>query len=322
MFEDIKSFFSRNNQRRPDNPFGAKTDADFSSATSKPLKPEIIVIANQKGGCGKTTTAINLAAGLANRNFKTLIVDLDAQAHASLGLGIDVDSLAFSLYEVMVKSLEMEQAVRATHIENLDIVPATPLLTGAQLEIADLLGRELILRSAINKMVNLGQRQYHYIIIDCSPSLNLLTINGLVAAQWILVPLQAHYFALEGMRELFSTLTVVKERLSSQLEILGVLPTLFDPRTRMSKEILAQIKDYFKDKVFETIIRMNIKLAEAQMHKKSIFEYNRYSSGARNYATLCEEVIARTQKQPETANNQDTRYNNQTITNDQIPITK
>lgn len=300
MFEDIKSFFSHNNRKQPGISADDQSKTNYFSFPQEPSKPSIIVVANQKGGCGKTTTTINLAAGLADRNLPTLIIDLDAQAHASLGLGIGVEGLAYSLYDVIVKNVALEQAIVPTHIANLDIVSATPILTGAQLEIADLLGRELILRTAISKMINLGKKQYAYIIIDCSPSLNLLTINGLAAAEWILVPLQTHYFALEGMRELFSTITIVKERLSSQLEILGVLPTLFDPRTRMSKEILSQIREYFKEKVFDTNICMNIKLAEAQMYKKSIFEYNRFSSGARNYAALTEEVISRTRPQSKT----------------------
>ena len=298
MFEDFKSFFSKNNPKQPEVPAQPEKDSNFNPGFRPRPQTAIIVIANQKGGCGKTTTAINLSSALAGKDFKVLLIDLDAQSHASLGLGIDIDRLTYSIYDVMVKNLELEHSIVPTHIPNLDIAPAKPLLTGAQLEIADLLGREMILRTAINKMINTSQRHYDYIILDCSPSLNLLTINGLVAAKLLLVPLQTHYFALEGMKELFSTINIVSERLNSQLEILGVLPTLFDKRTRMSREILDQIRAYFKDKVFQTSIRMNIKLAEAQMHKKSIIEYNRHSSGARNYLSLAEEVIARTQPQP------------------------
>lgn len=264
----------------------------FEETREQNVKTGIVVIANQKGGCGKTTTAINLSSALANKNFKVLLVDLDAQAHASLGLDIDVDRLSYSIYDVMVRNLELEQSIVPTHIERLDIVPATSMLTGAQLEIADLLGREVILKTAIYKMLNTKQREYDYIVIDCSPSLNLLTINGLASAKSLLIPIQAHYFSLEGMKELFSTIKIVKERLNSGLEVIGILPTLFDTRTRMTREILNQIKEYFKDKVFRTVIRMNIKLAEAQANKKSIFEYDKNSNGAKDYLALTEEVIA------------------------------
>ncbi|MFC1631608.1 ParA family protein [Candidatus Omnitrophota bacterium] len=254
----------------------------------------IIVIVNQKGGCGKTTSAINISACLADRGFRVLLIDLDAQAHASLGLGIDVDKLIYTLYDVMVKNLELEKAILPTHIKNLDIAPAVSILSGAQLEIADLLGRELILRTAVYKMLNINQKKYDYIIMDCSPSLNLITINGLVAADRLLIPIQTHYFALEGMKELLSTIKIVKERLNSQLEILGIVATLFDGRTRMNKEIFEQIKNYFKDKVFRSVIRMNIKLAEAQLQKKSIFEYDARSNGAQDYQSLTEELVALT----------------------------
>ncbi|MFH1846794.1 MAG: ParA family protein [Candidatus Omnitrophota bacterium] len=254
----------------------------------------IICIANRKGGCGKTTTAINLSAALANKGFKVLLIDIDSQSHASLGVGINVDNIDYSIYEVMVKNVDMEYAVRSTYKKNLDIVPATPLLSGAQLEIADLLGREGILRNAIYKMINTSEKEYDYIVIDCSPSLNLLTINGLVASKHVLVPIQTHYFALEGMRELFSTISIVKGRLNSNLKILGILPTLYDGRTKMNKDIYLQLKEYFPDKVFKAAIRVNITLAEASAHKKSIFDYAPDSNGAKDYAALTEEILALT----------------------------
>jgi chromosome partitioning protein len=260
-------------------------------------KTDLIVIANQKGGCGKTTTCINLSACLANNGFKVLMIDLDPQSHASLGIGIDTDNLTHSIYEVLVQGVEMERAATATYLNNLDIVPATSLLTGAQLEIADLLGREGILRTAINRMLNTNAKEYDYIVMDCSPSLNLLTINGLTAAGFILVPIQTHYFSLEGMKELMSTIKIVKERLNFELEILGILPTLFDIRTRMNRGILQEIKEYFKEKVFKTVIHMNIRLAEASAHKKSIFEYDPSSIGAQNYLSLAEEVVSLTKPQ-------------------------
>jgi len=171
------------------------------------------------------------------------------------------------------------------------------MLSGAQLEIADLLGREGILRTAVYKMINTGRAVYDYVIIDCSPSLNLLTINALVTANFILVPIQTHYFSLEGMREIFSTIRIVKERLNMGLQILGILPTLFDRRTRMNREILSQIQDYFKDKVFQSVIRMNIKLAEASANRKAIFDYAPSSNGAKDHAALAKEVISLTKPQ-------------------------
>ena len=279
MFDDVKAFFN-------------KKDRDEASAG---IVTSVITIANQKGGCGKTTTAINLSAGLAAKGFKVLLMDLDAQSHASLGIGVEVDKLACSIYDVLVKNLSLENAIFSTYVKNLDIVPATTMLSGAQLEIADLLGREGILRTALYKVLNTGKRRYDYVIIDCSPSLNLLTINGLVAASHVLVPIQTHYFSLEGMRELFSTISIVKERLNYQLEVLGMVPTLFDGRTRMSRDILAQIREYFKEKALQTVVRMNIKLAEASANKKSVFDHAPDSNGAKDYASLTDEVAVLTQ---------------------------
>lgn len=254
----------------------------------------IMAVANQKGGCGKTTTCINLAAGLAKRNFKVLIIDLDPQSHASLGIGIDVYKSPSSIYDVLVKGADLETVIVPTYLENLEIAPATSLLTGAQLEIADLLGREGLLRTSLWRMLNSQARYYDYILLDCSPSLNLLTINALTAAHQVLIPIQAHYFSLEGMRELFSTLKVVKERINVGLEIQGILPTIFDGRTKMSRDVLAQLKEYFNELMLNTVIRMNIALAEASAHGRSIFDFDMSSHGAEDYKSLTEEIIAST----------------------------
>lgn len=293
MFEDLKAFFGK----KTDKVLSTTDMIDgFLAPCEHPASKTVMIsVVNQKGGCGKTTTAINLASGLAKKGFKVLIIDLDAQAHASFGLGIDVDNLLCSVYDVMVNNADLERVINPTYINNLDIIPATSLLTGAQLEIADILGRERILRTAVYKMLNTTAKQYDYIIVDSSPSLNILTINGLVAVQYILIPIQTHYFSLEGMKELFSTLKIVKERLNSELDILGILPTLVDARTKMNKEILQQIRDYFKDKVFQATVRMNVKLAEATLYKKSIFEYDATCNGAKDYSALTDEVIALTQ---------------------------
>ncbi len=293
MSEYFGSQFNRNNNERLEDTPAERMGICPSSRINAESKTSIIAIANQKGGCGKTTTCINLSAALANMGLKVLIIDLDAQSQASLGIGINTDDLKYSIYDVLVKNLELESAVVPTDIQNLDIAPASAMLTGAQLEIANLLGREWILRTSIYKMINTQTRNYDYIIMDCSPSLNLTTINGLASAQFILIPAQTHYFSLEGMKELFSTIEIVKERLNPKLQILGILPTLYDMRTRISRQILGQMRKYFGDKVFKTAIHTNIKLVEAQVHKKSIFEFAPNSNGARDYLALSEEVISR-----------------------------
>lgn len=256
----------------------------------------VIVIANQKGGCGKTTTSINLSADLANRGFKTLLVDLDPQSHSTLGIGIETDDLSLSVYDVMAKNVDFKDIILNTYIPNLNIAPATPLLSGTQLEIADLIGREGILRTALYKSINLGLIAYDFIIIDCSPALNLITINGLVAAHLLLIPMQTHYFSLEGMKELFPIVQIVKDRLNPSLEILGILPTLFDDRTPMSEELLKQLYEYFQDHVFKSAIHLDPKLAEASAHRQSIFDYAPESTGAKDYASLTDEVIQLTHK--------------------------
>ena len=294
MFEEIKPFFVKRDETEEKDQAMPGTSSPYFSQAFNSDKTSVITIANQKGGCGKTTTAINLSAALAKKDFKVLLIDLDSQAHASLGLGVNAESLEHSIYDVLTKNIEMESVISDTYLKGLSMAPATSMLSGAQLEIADLLGREGILRNALYKMINIGKKEFDYVIIDCSPSLNLLTVNGLVAAHFVLIPLQTHYFALEGMRELFSTIKIVKERLNSGLRILGILATLFDSRTKMNQDIFTQIKEYFGDKVFDSMIRMNIALAESQAAQKAIFDYAPVSNGAADYDNLSYEVIALT----------------------------
>ena len=294
MFEYFESLFNGKSKEKVESTPAERVGMPPLSGVDAENKTSIIAIVNQKGGCGKTTTCINLSAALARRGLRVLIIDLDAQSQASLGIGINADALEYSIYDVMVNNLELERAVVPTDIENLDIVPASAMLTGAQLEIANLLGREWILRTSLHKMINAQTRKYDYIIMDCSPSLNLTTINGLASAQFILIPAQTHYFSLEGMKELLSTIKIVKERLNPQLQILGILPTLYDIRTRISRQILGQMRNHFGEKMFKAAIHSNIKLVEAQVHKKSIYEFAPNSSGARDYLALSEEVISRT----------------------------
>ena len=289
MLEDLRAFFRRNSLERYQRN-GHQLSQEGTSENSA-SKTTLIAIVNQKGGVGKTTTCINLAAGLAQKNFKVLIIDLDPQSNASLGLNVNVDQYSSSIYDVLVHNMDLEQAIVPTYIKNLDIAPASSLLTGAQLEIADLLGRERLLRTSVWKMLNAHSRYYDYILLDCSPSLNLLTINGLVASQCVLIPIQAHYFSLEGMKELFSTLKVVRDRINSKLEILGILPCIVDIRKKMPRQMLEQLKDYFKEKMLHSLIRMNSALADASAHGKSIFDFNPYCNGAKDYAQLVDEVI-------------------------------
>jgi chromosome partitioning protein len=294
MFEYFESLFKKNKKDKLANTAAEGMGTFPSSRINGKTKTSIIVIANQKGGCGKTTTCINLSTALAKMGLKVLIIDLDAQAQASLGVGINTDELEYSIYDVMVKNRKLKSVIAPTNIQNLDIAPASSMLSGAELEMASLLGREWILRTSINKMINTPATNYDYIIMDCSPSLNLTTINGLASAQFVLIPAQTHYFSLEGMKELLSTIKIVKERLNPQLQILGILPTLYDIRTRISRQILAQMRKYFKDKVFKTAIHGNITLVEAQIHHQSIYEFAPNSNGGRDYLALSEEVVART----------------------------
>lgn len=256
---------------------------------------QIIAVTNQKGGCAKTTTAVNLAGCLAEKGYKVLMVDLDPQAHASLGLG--VDNADRTVYDVLMNNVSLNDVIVRTQVEKLDIVPSNSVLSGAQLELATVLGRESVLRIAVRKM--LLKKDYDFIFFDCNPSLNLVTINALVAADSILIPIQTHYYSLEGMKELFSTISIVHERLNPELQILGILATLYDTRTNISAKILDQIRDYFKGMVFNTVIRNNVKLCEAPIFKKPIHLYDNHSTGAQDYFSLAEEVIAKTQQKCE-----------------------
>ncbi|MFH0772561.1 MAG: AAA family ATPase [Candidatus Omnitrophota bacterium] len=297
MLNDLKRIIRRLNGEKVDSdclPLNSVILPEEKSPKFISLKRQIIAVVNQKGGCAKTTTAVNLSACLADKGYKVLLVDLDPQAHASLGLGVDKDNLEKTVYDVLINNIALEGVILRTEVERLDIVPSNSLLSGAQLELAAVLGRESVLRIAVRKM--LLRKNYDFIFFDCNPSLNLVTINALVAADSILVPLQTHYYSLEGMKELFSTVDIVRERLNPDLCILGILPTLYDKRTKISAKMLEQIRDYFKDKVFETVVHNNVKLCEAPMYKKPIHLYDHRSLGARDYFSLTDEIILRTQE--------------------------
>lgn len=278
MLVNIDNFLDRYRRKRSE------------GANGSARKNTTIAICNQKGGCAKTTTAVNLSSYIAEKDYSVLLVDLDPQAHASLGLGMDLDNLENTIYDVLIKNAAVETAVRKTVVENLDILPANSMLSGAQLELADVLGREAVLRIALRKLRLV--KDYDFIFLDCPPSLNLITINALTASDSVLIPVQTHYYSLEGMRELFNTIELVRERLNSELEIMGILATLFDTRTKISHELIQQIRDFFKEMVFRTVIHNNVKLCEAPMFKKPIHLYEPKSQGAKDYWDLSEEVVS------------------------------
>lgn len=253
----------------------------------------IIAIANQKGGCGKTTTAINLSACLAAKGYKTLLVDLDPQAHATVGLGIDPDELDRTIYEVLVTArVTLQEIIRPTSLSELSIAPSNILLSGADIDLVNVIGRENVLKDHLMALND----AYPYVVIDCSPSLSILTVNALTAADFVLVPIQTHYFAMEGMKQLFTTIDLVKRRLNPRLSVLGILPTMYDPRTNIGKEVLQGIRDYFKEKVFQTVIHINTRLTEAPSAGEAIITYDPRSTGARDYSHLTEEVVLLEQK--------------------------
>lgn len=253
----------------------------------------MIALVNQKGGCGKTTTAVNLAACLAAIGQKTLLIDLDPQANATVSLGVDPGGLLRTIYHVLVESERDEldgsglpQIIVPTTVNNLLLAPSSIDLAAAELELAARIGREHGLRKRMGPVLD----QYAYIIIDTPPSLGILTLNALVASEAIIIPIQTHYYALLGMRQLLRTLKIVREEVGHQVEILGVLPTMYDSRTNISKEIVQGIKDFFGDKVFETTIHFNIKLVESSMIGVPLFVHNPGSRGAQEYMELAKEV--------------------------------
>lgn len=248
---------------------------------------KIISIANQKGGVGKTTSAINLAASLAAVEHTTLIIDIDPQSNTTSGLGIESKTVSKSIYEVMVGGVDAADAVRETDLPFLEIVPSHINLVGAEIEMIDREERERILEKAITEF----KEQYDFIIIDCPPSLGLLTINALTASDSILIPVQCEYFALEGLGQLLNTIKIVRQHLNTALEIEGVLLTMYDTRTRLSDQVAEEVRKYFEDRVFEQIIKRNIRLAEAPSFGKPALMYDSTSVGAKNYLALAREII-------------------------------
>ena len=253
---------------------------------------KIIAIANQKGGVGKTTTAINLAASLAVMDRKTLLIDADPQANASSGLGINSDEVENSIYECMIGGVDVSKIIVETSTPLLDLLPARIDLVGAEVELTKVEDREYKLRSIITKVKD----NYDYVIIDCSPSLGLVTINAFVAADSVIIPVQCQYFALEGLGKLLNTIKIVQCSLNTSLEIEGILLTMLDKRLRLNKQVAEDVYKHLKQLVFNTIIYNNIALAEAPSHGMSAIMYNANSTGAINYMNLAEEIIQREQE--------------------------
>ncbi|MBR3453720.1 MAG: ParA family protein [Bacteroidaceae bacterium] len=253
---------------------------------------KIIALANQKGGVGKTTTAINLAASLATMEKKVLVVDADPQANASSGLGVDIQQVDTSIYDCLINDVDINGAIYTTDIEGLDIVPSHIDLVGAEIEMLNMNNREKILKNVLDPL----RKEYDYIIIDCSPSLGLITVNSLTAADSIIIPVQCEYFALEGISKLLNTIKIIKSKLNPALEIEGFLLTMYDSRLRLANQIFEEVKRHFQELVFKTVIQRNVKLSEAPSHGLPCILYDATSSGARNYVALAKELIARDNK--------------------------
>ncbi|MFH1395634.1 MAG: AAA family ATPase [Candidatus Omnitrophota bacterium] len=246
-----------------------------------------IAFCNQKGGVAKTTSALNIAAYLALNNKKTLLIDLDPQANASSGLGINKNLIESSIYDVLHEHIEIEKTIHKTEIELLSIIPSNINLTGAEVELVNVMGREYRLRKSLQNI----EEQYEYIIFDCPPSLGLLTINGLTAAKSVIIPIQCEYYALEGLSQLIKTVNLIRENLNPTLEIEGVLMTLADYRTNLTKEVINEVRTHFKDKVYNTVIPRTIKLTEAPGFGKPIALYAPESMGAYKYEDVAREII-------------------------------
>ena len=249
----------------------------------------IIAVANQKGGVGKTTTSINLAACLAEKGKKVLAVDMDPQGNLTSGLGVDKDSVEKSIYELIIGEVDIKEVINKEVLENLDIIPTSIDLSAAEIELIGVDDKEYILRNAIDQVKD----QYDFVIIDCPPSLSMLTINAMTTADSVIVPIQCEYYALEGLSQLIHTVELVKDRLNSKLEIEGVVFTMYDARTNLSLQVVENVKDNLQQNIYKTIIPRNIRLAEAPSYGLPINKYDPKSTGAESYMRLADEVIAR-----------------------------
>ncbi len=256
---------------------------------------KIIALANQKGGVGKTTTAINLAASLATLEKKVLVIDEDPQANASSGLGVDIKKIDCSIYECLINNTDPHEAIYTTDIDGLDVIPSHIDLVGAEIEMLDLPDREKVLKKVLDPM----RVEYDYILIDCSPSLGLLTVNALTCADSVIIPVQCEYFALEGISKLLNTIKIIKSRLNTALEIEGFVLTMYDSRLRLANQIYDEVKKHFQELVFKTVIQRNVKLSEAPSHGLPVILYDAESTGSKNYLSLAKEIINHNEQKKE-----------------------
>ena len=248
---------------------------------------KVIAVANQKGGVGKTTTAVNLSSCLAFRGKKTLLIDADPQGNATIGLGFDKNAIQTSVYDALVNEEPIVNCILPTDVENLELCPSNIQLAGAEVELVNLISRETRLKTAVDEV----RDKYEYILIDCPPSLGLLTLNSLTAADTILVPIQCEFYALDGLSQLMSTVKVVKKHLNTSLDVEGVVLTMFDARTNLSMQVVDEVKKYFSKKVYKTIIPRNVRLSEAPSFGQPIIIFDSKSKGAECYLSLADEVI-------------------------------
>lgn len=253
------------------------------------MNHKIIALANQKGGVGKTTTAINLSAALAKEGKQVLLVDADPQANASSGLGIDVATLNSTIYECMINNIDVHKAILPTQVTNLSLIPSHIDLVGAEIEMLNIQQRETILKRLLSPL----RDEYDFILLDCSPSLGLITVNALTAADSVIIPVQCEFFALEGIAKLLNTIKIIKSQLNPTLQIEGFLLTMYDNRLRLSTQVYEEVKRHFGDLVFNTVINRNVRLSEAPSHGLSVLDYDPSSKGARNYSQLANEILRR-----------------------------